>query len=389
MARAAELRTSSEKSLFAVGFLLSLVVWVLIVVSIFGLLYGLMIGLFLFIAHALMIAQVKGNGVRISEGQFPDLHRRVSEAARKLGLDKAPDAYVMQAGGLLNAFATKFVGRNFMVIYSDLLEACDDEGREIDMIIGHELGHLALGHLRWIWFLMPARITPWLGPAYSRACEYSCDLCGYEAAGDFEAAARGLAVLAAGGKYGRQVNLETYVRQAADTRGFWTSVYELNASHPFLPKRIAALANRKNPGAVPSVGRHPLAYPLAPMLSFGGAPGAGPLIIVAVIAILAAIAIPQYAQFRARAQQARMKSMDSTLQSLSEAAQAYRAEKSDWPCSMDDLDVPQMTSYAREQGWELQMDCKSGLAAVVYHKEGKKLYRAIYFENGNVEDGEL
>ena len=41
------------------------------------------IGLFLFIAHALMIAHIKGNAVRVSKDQFPEIHMRVSEASRK------------------------------------------------------------------------------------------------------------------------------------------------------------------------------------------------------------------------------------------------------------------------------------------------------------------
>ena len=314
MATAVELRTASEKRYFGVAFIVSAIAWLLIVVTIVGLVYGIFIGLFLFAAHALWIAHIKGNAVRVSKDQFPDIYQRVSDASRKLGLAAAPSAYVMQAGGVLNAFATKFVGRNFIVIYSDLLDACGEGGRELDMIIGHEIGHLALGHLKWIWFLIPARVLPWLGPAYSRACEYSCDLCGYEATGEFDASARGLAILAAGGKYGQQVNLDAFVKQAEDTSGFWTSVYELNASHPFLPKRVAALKNHQTPGSVPATGRHPLAYPLAPMFNLGSGAAPGLLVIVAIIGILAAIAIPQFAAYREKAKQQRTNQQQMMLQ---------------------------------------------------------------------------
>ena len=155
MSTAVELRTPSEKKYFVLAFIVSTIAWLVIVATIFGMLYGILIGLFLFAVHALWIAHIKGNAVRVSKDQFPEIYQRVSEASRKLGLAAAPSAYVMQAGGVLNAFATKFVGRNFMVIYSDLLDACSEGGRELDMIIGHEIGHLALGHLKWIWFLIP------------------------------------------------------------------------------------------------------------------------------------------------------------------------------------------------------------------------------------------
>ena len=246
------------------------------VVTIFGLLYGLFIGFFLFAAHALFIAHIKGNGVKLSETQLPVIYQKVVEASRKLGLNPLPDAYVLQAGGALNAFATKFVGRNFIVLYSDLLEACDEETGEMDMIIGHEIGHLALGHLKRIWFLLPARIVPWLWPAYSGGANTPATAAGSKSAGDLDAASRGLAILAAGGKYGKQVNIDAFMKQLKDTAGFWTSVYELNASHPYLSKRIAALINERNPGVVRDPGRHILAYPLSPLFAFGSPAGAGP-----------------------------------------------------------------------------------------------------------------
>jgi Zn-dependent protease with chaperone function/Tfp pilus assembly major pilin PilA len=385
--RAQDLRSGSEKTLYVLCVLISLVVWAVVVVTIVGLLYGLLVGFFLFVAHALFIAYIKGNGVKLSETQLPVIYRKVVEASQKLGLDKAPEAYVMQAGGMLNAFATKFVGRNFIVIYSDLLEACDEDTREMDMIIGHEVGHLALGHLKLIWFLLPAHLIPWLWPAYSRQREYSCDRCGYEIAGDFGAAARGLAVLAAGGKYGKQVNLDAFTKQLDDTKGFWTSVYELNASHPYLPKRIATLVNLRSPGTVPIPGRHPLAYPLAPVFAIGSPAGAGPLVLVMMIAIIAAIAIPQFAAYREKAEQA---VMDSSLKNIHKAAAQYQVRTGALPCSMEELQLQQVASLAGMKQWQLVVNCNERLAAVVYNgKNGKKGYRAIYFDDGRIEAGDI
>lgn len=318
--KAQELRTASERKLYIASLIISILIWIILVVTIVGLLWGLFIGFFIFSAHALMIAYIKGNAVKLSEIQLPGIYQKVVDSARKLGLDTLPEAYVMQAGGALNAFATKFFSRNFVVIYTDLLESCDENGKEMDMIIGHEIGHLALRHLKNIWLLIPAHLIPWLWPAYSRAREYSCDLCGYEVVGELEPAITGLTILAAGGKYGRQVDTDTFVKQVQDTRGFWTSVYELNASHPFLPKRIAALINYKNPGAVPAVGRNIFAYPLAPLFAFGSPSGSGLLVMVAVIGILAAIAIPQFTAFKARGYCVAAK---SDLKNAYTASQAY------------------------------------------------------------------
>ncbi len=386
--RAEELRTASERKLYVASLVVSLVIWIVLVVTIVGLIYGLLIGFFIFAAHALMIAYIKGNAVRISETQLPGIYRKVVEASRKLGLETAPEAYVMQAGGMLNAFATKFFSRNFIVIYSDLLEACDENGREMDMIIGHEIGHLALGHLKRLWLLTPSYVVPWLGTAYSRAREYSCDLCGHEVVGELEPAVKGLTVLAAGGKYGRQVNIDDFVRQAQDTAGFWTSVYELNATHPYLPKRIAALINQRTPGTVPAVKRNTFAYPLAPLFAFGTGAGAGPLVMVAIIAILAAIAIPQFAVFKAKAEQA---AMHGVLKEMNSAAHKYHDKKGSWPCSMADLRLTKTAELAKAKKWQFEVSCEGqALAGIIYRgKDGKRHYEAIYFESGEIESGTL
>ena len=91
-------------------------------------------------------------------------------------LNPVPAIYVLQAGGLLNAFATRFLGRSFVVIYSDVLELAYMKGEaELAFVICHELAHIKRKHLAWRWFLYPSMLIPFLGAAYSRACEYTCD----------------------------------------------------------------------------------------------------------------------------------------------------------------------------------------------------------------------
>lgn len=150
----------------------SSIVWLVLIVSVVGILYGAFILLFMLMAPALFLAHVRGNGVRVSERQLPDLNARVRAASEKLGLPQPPEVYVIQAGGVLNAFATKLLSRKYVILFSDLMDQCHDP-RQCDFVVGHEVGHLAAGHLRWNAFLAPYHLLPWLGTAYSRAREYT------------------------------------------------------------------------------------------------------------------------------------------------------------------------------------------------------------------------
>ena len=376
---ARDVRTTKEKRLFNIAFGISALAWITLVVSIIGIVYGILIGLFLYIAHSMMIAYIRGHALRLSADQFPGIYARVEDAARKLGLSITPEVYIMQAGGALNAFATKLTGRNFVVIYSDLLEACGDEGKELDMIIGHEIGHLALGHLKWLWFLMPARVVPLLGAAYSRACEYSSDLCGFVVTGDLQSSARGLAVLAAGGRYGKAANMNCYVDQADESGGFWSSVYELNSSHPYLPKRIAALMNYQSPGSVRIPSRIVLAYPLAPLLGVATPGGSAPLVMVAMVGMIAAIAIPQFAKYRQKADQA---ALDSAAIEIQAAAHSYFEKTGSWPCSDAELNAPNAKQLISQRHWKIETSCGDKAAFVTYQENGKDSFRRISFVDG-------
>lgn len=381
---ARELRTNKEKRLFGIAFGVSLIAWIVLVLTVIGIAYGIMFGLFLYVAHAMMIAYIKGHAIRLSENQFPGIYARVVDAAQKLGLPKTPEVYIMQAGGALNAFATKLTGRNFVVIYSDLVEACGEEGNELDMIIGHEIGHLALGHLKWIWFLMPARIVPLLGSAYSRSCEYSCDLCGLTMAGDVPAASRGLAVLAAGGKYGKQANIRYFVEQARESGGFWPSIYELNATHPYLHKRIVALMNHQGPGYIRIAPRSVLAYPLAPILGMASPSGSASLVVVAMVGIMAAIAIPQFEQYRHKSDKATLDMVSNEIQT---GARNYYDKNGRWPCTDAELSAPKAMSIINQKHWKLETSCNDKAAFVTYKEHGKESFRKVSFHAGEKQEG--
>ena len=138
-------------------------VWFMLAISLIGMFYVAFIGLFLFFAHAVFVAHIRGSGVRLGPNQFPELFQRVEVLAAQMGIASMPEAYLMEAGGTLNAFATRFLRSRLIVLYTDLIDACDEDTAARDMVIAHELGHIKAGHFRGMWFLAPAMMIPFLG----------------------------------------------------------------------------------------------------------------------------------------------------------------------------------------------------------------------------------
>ena len=329
-----ELRSARERRLRVLAWVLSSIAWLAVVVSIVGVIYGAFIALAIAIAHALWLGHVRGNGVRLGPQQLPHLWNKVVAASQRVGLREPPATYLMQSGGVLNAFATKLFGRRFVILNSALVDACErvhgDDGRpsEIDFVIAHEVAHLAAGHLSW--FIVPMRVVPLLGPAWSRACEYTCDRAGQAFVGNLETSSRALAILAAGGRAGRALDLDAFVAQRAESGRFWMAVYELNSTHPYLPKRIAALREAEQPGAATAVGRNVVAYPLAPVFGMfvGGGAASAPLVVVAMIGMMAAIAIPSFERYVALSKQAQARAAAAASESDS-ASTPTTAARSD------------------------------------------------------------
>ena len=235
-------RWPTERPLLILNALASAGLWFLFFRSVPSLAYIGMSAAIFGLMNIVFITVIRGSAVRLGPEQFPELHARVEELARRLGLRRTPDVYLMQQDGALNAFATRFLRMHMVVLLSDLLEACGDNPAARDMIIGHELGHIRAGHLRGRWLLMPASFVPFLGSALSRAREYTCDRYGCAAAGDRDGALLGLAILSAGGRFGPHVNHAALMCQRHDLRSVWMLIGEWLGSHPPVSKRLWALA---------------------------------------------------------------------------------------------------------------------------------------------------
>lgn len=204
------------------------------------LMYGGIIILLLIFRTGLMIGHLKGNAIKITPKQFPDIYDILVKESQAFGLKRIPDAYVWQKGGLLNAFTLKFIGTHYVVIYSDVLaEAYKKDSATVSFIIGHELGHVKRRHFIKKLLLFPSSLIPFLGSAYSRACEYTAD--NFGAYVSPEGAVTGIMLLAAGPHLAAKVDTLQFTVQEETEDGFWHWFSEKVASHPNFTKRAKAL----------------------------------------------------------------------------------------------------------------------------------------------------
>jgi Zn-dependent protease with chaperone function len=198
--------------------------------------YAGIIGLFILLRMGMLIGYLKGNAVKLSQKQFPDIYTIVKNQSARLNMD-VPDVYILQEGGLLNAFATQFFGGKYIVLYSDILEEAYSGNLEaVEFVIGHELGHIKRRHLTKSLLLFPSVIVPFLNRAYSRGCEYTCDNIGAELSP--AGANQGLLLLAAGKGLWRKVNRNEFVGQMETESGFWHWFSEKMSTYPHLNKRV-------------------------------------------------------------------------------------------------------------------------------------------------------
>ena len=202
--------------------------------------------------RAILYAQLRATSVRMSPTQFPEGYRMVAEAAERFGMRNVPDAYVTMGSGVVNAFASGHGFRRFVVVHSDLFEI-GGQGRDreaLKFVIGHEVGHLAAGHVSYFRLLFSNMLSliPLLGPAFSRSQEYTADNFGYSFAPEGSAGVMGLL---SGGKYlNAEVNVHELADRAATDPSLFVHWVNWGSSHPITTWRAHALRDRTKPGAL-------------------------------------------------------------------------------------------------------------------------------------------
>ncbi len=194
-------------------------------------------------------------GIHVSSNIYPELYQIVEECSQCLGI---PTPYVIisdQVKGI-NACTAGTNQFSFIAISSMLPLVLNRE--ELKFVIGHECGHLALGHVVYHTAISVAGtaggLIPMVGEfisktisyplnAWSRRSEISADRAGLLCCGDINVAVRSLFKLEAGLLKVDNIDIDEYLRESeamlsSSTLGKFS---EFNMSHPIIPKRIKAL----------------------------------------------------------------------------------------------------------------------------------------------------
>lgn len=237
-----------ESIYFGFVLLFSILTYLFLAFSIIGL---FVIAFMLFISivlNGLYMAGIRRNGVKLSKEQFPELYEKAVTVGKDMGLSKTPDIYVVESEGVLNAFATRFFLKDMVVLYSGIFDLIEKDGeKEVMFVLAHEFAHLKRKHVLISLLILPAMWIPFLGNAYLRACEYTCDRYATYYIQSLEAATNGLLMLAIGKELYSKVNREVYMKQLETESGFFVWLNEKLSSHPHLPKRVYELSKCYSP----------------------------------------------------------------------------------------------------------------------------------------------
>ncbi|MCB9984034.1 MAG: M48 family metallopeptidase [Rhodospirillales bacterium] len=261
----------NEKILFTVLAVLGCITWAALIIGTFGVaLIFVALGFILYLfAQSGFISYLKGSGAIVTPQQFPDLYAMFQECCRKLEITKEPTIILIHADGIFNALATRFLKRHYVVLFSDIVDALEEEPEAIKFYIGHELGHIKRNHLIWGPVFLLVSWLPLLGAGYSRAREVTCDKHGMYCCRSREAAMKAMSALVVGGRRWKDINMAALLDQNKYTKGFWMSYHEIIADYPWMTRRLAMISSDDGAKNLPR--RNPFAWGLAlftPRMSF-------------------------------------------------------------------------------------------------------------------------
>jgi len=242
-----------EKLYFTLSAVFGCILWLLLIVGTMGTIFLMLLPMAFsyWMARKFLDAYLYGNCVQVTERQYEPIHKMLMHICQQAGIKDPPVVFVTNGQGMTNAFATKLLKKKYIIFTSDLVDLMiqSKSTKELRFILTHELAHHMKGHVRF-WknlIIGPARFVPYLGMAYSRACEYTADGVAMEMWQDYPSSVRALTYLASGSeKLATATNVDVFAQQEGQVPGFFGFLTEIMSTHPRMTRRVLHLRDIGN-----------------------------------------------------------------------------------------------------------------------------------------------
>lgn len=205
--------------------------------------------------------QLAGSNFHVTERSCPELFKQVKSVADTLDLQRLPEIYT-EWGYYVNAYTTGYDDATLLVIYSGAIDLMSE--KELNYIIGHELGHIKSGHV--LYHVMAQKFAqivanfsiaaPFIEPLclalnyWVRMSEFTSDRAGLLACQDLDAALKAIIKMAGlPGKYFGSMDKDIIIEQAKEFEIRYGGMADkaikaisiLDDSHPWTVMRAAEL----------------------------------------------------------------------------------------------------------------------------------------------------
>jgi Zn-dependent protease with chaperone function len=190
------------------------------------------------------------SALRVSHTNTPDLMEVIESCSIKFGIEP-PEVYIAPSK-VINAYTFGITSPKVIVLNSALLEIVDRD--ELTFIIGHEMGHIQLGHT-WLNTIVGGLAgipSPYAAFAllylvfrwWNRSCEYSADRAGLLASGKLRKSVTALVKIHEKADFkSRNEMLRAFQRLETEDEDFLWNLSEVLASHPMGVNRVNKLVD--------------------------------------------------------------------------------------------------------------------------------------------------
>jgi len=196
-------------------------------------------------------SRMLGTAVKVTDKQFPHLHKLAMACADSLKIP-VPALYVSPNIGSLNAHTFGAADDPYIVVNAALIDHFTEP--ELIDVIGHECGHIQNNHVVYMttlffltraanmflrWSVKPAVIAL---NGWARRAEITCDRAALICTKNVDVSIGTLVKMALGSKkLYSEINVDAYLAQLEEVNRGPGRLDELLHTHPYLPKRVAAL----------------------------------------------------------------------------------------------------------------------------------------------------